>query len=269
MAVRPSWLLASDLDGTVIPLDRAPERAEEIRAFTRAVDGNPALALAYVTGRSLQLATLGVEEFALPPADFLAVDVGTRVFRRTPEGYAPDLAYDERMTEAVGGVELAKVSGVLDDISELQIQPAWGQGRFKRSYFVDPSVPEAELVERARELIEAEGGRVALVTSHDPVRDVGLLDILPHGVAKDVAVRHLREITGVARDQVVYAGDSGNDMAAFLAGFAGIVVGNAPEALKERLRRAHADGGDSTRLFFAEAPFSGGVLEGLRHYGVA
>lgn len=269
MTVRPAWLLASDMDGTVIPLDGAPERREEIRAFSTAIEARPTLVLAYVTGRSLPLATRGMDEFSLPPASFLAVDVGTRVFRRLDGEYAADVAYDERMAKAVGGVELADVSRVLDGMPELSIQPDWGQGRFKRSYFVDPSVPVEEVEARARELIEAEGGRVAFVTSHDPLRDVGLLDILPHGVAKDAAVHHLREILDVPRERVLYAGDSGNDTAAFLAGFAGIVVGNAPEALKARLRGLRSGDGSEFRLFFADAPFAGGVLEGLRHYGAA
>lgn len=268
MPARPSWLLASDMDGTVVPLDRAPERREEIRRLSDSIAAVPGLALAYVTGRSLPLATRAMERFALPSADFIAADVGTRIFRRTQEGYLPDGAYDERMTEAVGGVELATVARALEGVAELEAQPDWGQGRYKRSYFVDPPVPDDELVERARELIEAEGGRVTLITSHDPVRDVGLLDILPRGVAKDVAVHHLRTLTDVPADRVVYAGDSGNDVAALLAGYAGIVVGNAPEGLKAQLRRAGDEGGGGARLYFAEAPFAGGVLQGLRHYGV-
>jgi hydroxymethylpyrimidine pyrophosphatase-like HAD family hydrolase len=109
---------------------------------------------------------------------------------------------------------------------------------------------------------------VALIISHDPLQDVGLLDILPHGVAKDAAVRHLQERTRAPLERVVYAGDSGNDMAAFLAGFSGIVVGNAPESLKSRLRDLQASGGEERRLYFAESPYAGGVVQGLRHYRV-
>ncbi len=264
----PSWLLVSDMDGTVIPLDQDPGRGEEIRMLSEAIATVPGLTLAYATGRSLPLATRAVKEFHLPPADSIAVDVGTRIFHRTEQGYTPDATYDERMTEAVGGVDLKTVVRALDDVPGLEEQPDWGQGRFKRSYFVDPSVPDDEVMEQVRELIEAEGGQVTLVTSHDPVRDLGLLDILPMGIAKDVAVHHLHTLTQTPLDRVVYAGDSGNDAAAFLAGYAGIVVGNAPDALKAHLRRAGEEREGGPRLYFAEAPFAAGVLQGLRHYGV-
>jgi hydroxymethylpyrimidine pyrophosphatase-like HAD family hydrolase len=256
------------MDGTVIPLDRGPGRTEDIRAFSEAIGAVPGLALAYVTGRSLSLALRGVEEFHLPPADYLAVDVGTRIHVRTPGGYSPDPNYDARMAKALGGLELAEACRTLEGTPGLSLQPEWGQGRFKRSYFVDPSLPEEEILEGVGSALAREGARANLVTSHDPLRDVGLLDILPRGVAKDEAVRHLRELTDTPMDRVVYAGDSGNDWGAFLAGYSGIVVGNAPESLKARLRRIRNGRGDRLRIFFAEAPFAAGVVEGMRHYRV-
>ena len=129
-------------------------------------------------------------------------------------------------------------------------------------------MPEDELLGRVGEALAGEGARANLVTSHDPLLGVGLLDVLPAGIAKDVAVRYLEQRTGTSPDRVLYAGDSGNDWAAFLAGYCGIVVGNAPESLKARLRRVLDEDGGERRLFFAEAPSAGGVLEGIRHYGV-
>ena len=268
MSSHPAWLLASDMDGTVTPLDQVPEREAEIRAFSEAVGAAPGLALAYVTGRSLPLALKGMEEFRLPPPDFLAADVGTRVYRRSRSGYSPDPDYDASMARGTGGVELAEVCRALEAVPGLSLQPDWGQGRFKRSFFVDPGMSEEELLERAGEVLAGEGARTYLVASHDPVRDVGLLDVLPRGIAKDVAVRFLQERTRRPPERIAYAGDSGNDWAAFLAGYCGIVVGNAPRALKDRLREARSGSHGRLRIFFAEAPFAGGVLEGLSHYGV-
>ncbi|MEJ2539129.1 MAG: HAD family hydrolase [Gemmatimonadota bacterium] len=264
MTPRPPWLLASDMDGTVIPLDQAPERPREIQAFGQAVRDAPSLVLAYITGRSLSLAVEGVDAFDLPWPEFLAADVGTRIYHRTEEDWEVDPDYDARMVEAAGGVELEEVVGALASMAGLRVQPPVGQGRFKRSYFFDREIPPEDLVGAVGERLRSEGARVNLVWSRDPVAKVGLLDVLPHGIDKAVAVRYLRERAGTEPHRVAYAGDSGNDRAAFLGGFAGIVVGNAPAGLKAHLREA--DG--AHRLYFSEAPFAAGVLEGLLHYGV-
>ena len=42
-------LLASDMDGTVIPLEHSSRRIEEVAEFRRAVEGAADLVLAYVT----------------------------------------------------------------------------------------------------------------------------------------------------------------------------------------------------------------------------
>jgi hydroxymethylpyrimidine pyrophosphatase-like HAD family hydrolase len=268
MPTSDSWLLASDMDGTVIPLDRDPVRADEIARFRRAVQDRPGLVLAYVSGRDLGLALQGIDVFRLPLPDFIAADVGSRVYRRHRSEYVPDPDYDARMTEAVGGVDLADVGRVVEELPEVRLQPEERQGRFKRSFFVVEEAALEDLMETVRERVAREGARVSLIHSHDPLTGLGLLDLLPADSAKDTAVRHLAELADTPVERVAYAGDSGNDLAAFLGGFAGIVVGNAPQDLKDRLRAARDQAGEPLRLHFAEARFAAGVLEGLQHFGV-
>jgi hydroxymethylpyrimidine pyrophosphatase-like HAD family hydrolase len=87
-------------------------------------------------------------------------------------------------------------------------------------------------------------------------------------VAKDRAVRYLMERHGLDPDRVVYAGDSGNDGAAMLAGYWSIVVGNASSRFKEELRANARDRGVADRIYFAERSFAEGVIEGCRHFGL-
>ena len=70
----------------------------------------------------------------------------------------------------------------------------------------------------------------------------------------------------LTKDHLVYAGDSGNDRAAMLAGYRVIVVGNADAALKAELATESAVRGISERIYFAQKPYAAGVLEGLRHF---
>jgi hypothetical protein len=53
-----------------------------------------------------------------------------------------------------------------------------------------------------------------------------------------------------------------------LSGFRVIVVGNATDALKERVRTGAHGLGIGERVHFAEASYAAGVLEGCRRFGV-
>ena len=81
----------------------------------------------------------------------------------------------------------------------------------------------------------------------------------------------VEEVAGrleLTRDHVAFAGDSGNDRDALLAGNAAILVGNAPETLKEEVLETAGRLGLADRVYVASARFSSGVIEGLAHYGL-
>ncbi|WP_172294213.1 HAD-IIB family hydrolase [Pseudoruegeria sp. HB172150] len=85
-------------------------------------------------------------------------------------------------------------------------------------------------------------------------------DVIPPNAGKGAAALHLAEVLGVAEENLLVAGDSGNDLAMFGVSKAGIAVGNARAELVEAL--------PAGSFYHAKAPHAGGVLEGLRHYGV-
>jgi hypothetical protein len=97
------YLLASDLDGTLIPLERDAQRLREVEELVRALAASEDLRLAYVTGRHLALAQAGIEEIGLPSPDWFVCDVGTSVYRRANGGYEPDQEYRQAMRAALGG----------------------------------------------------------------------------------------------------------------------------------------------------------------------
>jgi HAD superfamily hydrolase (TIGR01484 family) len=61
----------------------------------------------------------------------------------------------------------------------------------------------------------------------DPFEGQGLLDFLPRDVSKAYALKWWSDYHGVSHSDVVFAGDSGNDLAALTAGFCAILVANA------------------------------------------
>lgn len=258
-------LLASDLDGTLIPLERDAQRLREVAEFVSAVDASVNLMLAYVTGRHLSLAREGIAEVGLPPPDWFVCDVGTSVYRRTNGSFEPDEGYRAAMRAALGGLSGADVRSAIGALEGLELQEEEKQAEFKVSYYTSGR-PEP-YVETVQVRLDRANAKVSLVSSHDPVTGRGLLDVLPAGIAKDYAVRYLHDHSGVEERRLVYAGDSGNDRAAMLTGFRVIVVGNADEELKKDLGIEAVAQGIAERIYFAEHPYAKGVLEGLRHFG--
>lgn len=259
-------LLASDLDGTLIPPNETRERLREVRRFRQVVDAM-GLTLAYVTGRHLSLALDGIRRFGLPSPHALACDVGATLYWHKGGRYEADAAYRDAIARAPGVVEAFRIHEALADLSALRIQEPEKQGPFKASYYAAPqALPSlmATVQERLAEL-----GRVRLVESHDPLTGAGLLDILPAAVGKAGAVRHVARRLGLNDEDVVFAGDSGNDRDALLSGVRAVLVANAPDALRSEIRTRAAAEGRTDRVFFASARFAAGVVQGLRHFSGA
>lgn len=261
-----SRLLATDLDGTVIPPELTPERVAEVDAFASEVRSHGGLALAYVTGRHFEHALEGIERTGLPAPDFLVCEVGTVVRRRDGSGYAVDEDYRAVMADALG-VDGNRVRTALASHAAVELQPPAHQGEHKTSFFGPWPVQDDLLSELHRLALES-GARVDFVVSRDSISGRGLIDALPRGVAKDRAVTHVAGLLDLEPDHVVFAGDSGNDRAALLAGFNGVLVGNAPEQLATDLEAAARRQGGAERLYLAKAWYAAGVLEGCRHFGL-
>lgn len=264
----PTLMLATDLDGTMIPLADTPAGTMGIAEFTATVRKRDDILLVYVTGRHLELALAGVRVHGLPAPEVLCCDVGTRLYRRSGEGaYLEDETYASRMRGAFGSHDGDHIRRVLADMADLELQEDAKQGRFKVSYYLDTGI--------ATNVVERVGGRLAgLGIEHHTIYSVdvhsgtGLLDVLPAKVSKATPLGYLQEATGISLDDVVFAGDSGNDLAALTSGVRAILVGNAPAAVKQETRRAAEAAGVSSRLYVAQSPLAAGVLEGCRHFGV-
>jgi hydroxymethylpyrimidine pyrophosphatase-like HAD family hydrolase len=67
-------------------------------------------------------------------------------------------------------------------------------------------------------------------------------------------------------DDVVFAGDSGNDTDALLSGVRSVLVGNAPDTLRSEVRASAENRGLLDRVYFASSHFAAGVVEGLHHF---
>lgn len=253
------------MDGTVIPLDDRPERKQEIVAFSDALHEQSGLVLAYATGRDLQRVLQGIAEWKLPEPDWLICDVGTSLYHRDDGEWQLSDAYRSEMAARFGGHTAHDVARVLEGYPE---QDASRQTEFKHSYvFPVEDEPEKQLPE-IEQMLKKAGIRTELVYSVDVYSGEAFLDVLPAGVAKDYAVHFLLRKLQLKTEQVVYAGDSGNDEHAFKSGLQGIVVNNADPTLIDELKKWADTDEKRDHLFFASEPFIAGVQEGCRHFGL-
>jgi HAD superfamily hydrolase (TIGR01484 family) len=267
------WLLVTDLDGTIIPHGDAPEQSDAIELFRAAVIGDPDLVLMYVTGRHHELALAGICEHRLPLPKALGCDVGTALYWRDGENWRLDEDYRALMAQKLGkprpvGAGWSEIDRLLEDVPDIHLQPAQRQSQFKRSYYISPAATSAAVLNRWRARLDENSWSLHLVASVDPAGGLGLLDCLPAGVDKSTCLEYVRQQLGAAPDRTVFAGDSGNDVAALLSGNLAIVMGNAPAAVKDTVRSEAKARDWLDRIHFAHSDCTAGVVDGMRRFGL-
>lgn len=259
-------VLGTDLDGTLIPLPDSAENRRDLRLLTKKLaDGERELVFA--TGRHFESVLDAIQMHALPQPDWMVCDVGSSIYQRTPEGFEPFGPYEEHLRSLVGGINRAAVEKALQPVEGLEIQGEESQGPFKISYF---SVSERveELEEQIGSICSGAGLPFTCMGSVDPFNGKGLLDLLPNQVSKAYALIWLSTHADFKPEELVYAGDSGNDYAALVAGFRSIAVANASDTLIEKIQEEMSEKGISERFYPAKGKATSGVLEGCHHFGL-
>ncbi|MDU9050197.1 MAG: HAD-IIB family hydrolase [Candidatus Electrothrix sp. Rat3] len=264
-------LVCTDLDRTLLPNGPQVESPEARPAFTVLAE-NPSVRIVYVTGRSTQLTEEAIEEFQLPFPDVLIADVGTTICHRIQRKWQPD-----RNWEALLGREWYQVSnglpGLLLELPGLEMQEEEKQTRFKLSYYVGADVDRQHLTRSINSILAQQEIRASLIWSHDEVADQELLDILPAGADKYQALQFLRRQLGYRLEEMLFSGDSGNDLEVLSSEIPAVLVANARQDVAEKARMMAAAAGNGASLYFARGGFremngcySAGILEGVAHY---
>lgn len=246
------WVLASDIDNTLTgdsqALLRLGRQLAELRAQGR-------LALFLTTGRTLQETLTGFEGENIPQADAIITQVGTEIYLPPfSAGMQPLQEWADRLHRQYSRQQAVSF---LSNIDGAVLQADRYNTSLKASFYLD----QAPNPDRAAELVQQ---RVAAAgDSYQVVWSSGKhLDILPAAAGKANAVRFLIHHLQLAPQQVIAAGDSGNDRSMLVGLDYGIVVGNAQPELK------YLQGDPPAQLYFAQQPFAAGVAEGLGQLGV-
>ncbi len=267
-------LLCTDMDRTVIPNGMQPESETARQEFT-AFCNLPEVTLSYVTGRHLQLMNEAIIEFGLPQPDYAITDVGTRIYHFHHNQWQALNEWETEIDIDWKGVNSQNIIQVLEQIDGLSLQEPEKQNEHKISFYVDlQKMDERACLSAVEQKIAPLNVAKNLIWSIDETTDTGLLDILPPRANKLHAIQFLQAYLGMEDKDVVFAGDSGNDLPVLISSVQSVLVANATEALKQQAQSLAKQANQQACFYQAtnrtdellDGNYSAGVLQGVFYY---
>jgi HAD superfamily hydrolase (TIGR01484 family) len=267
MTPATTGILATDLDGTLIPLEGNEANRKDLRQLTEEIDRHR-VPLLFVTGRHFESVTAVMDQHRLPEPDWVICDVGTSIYERNDSGkFAIVNSYYQHLRDRIASLSIKQLQKELEPIPELRLQEAEKQGPYKLSFYTVSEILD-DAVRSVQRRLDDIDAPYSMIASIDPFTNDGLVDLLPRNVSKAYALAWWVDHTKLSPDAIVFAGDSGNDVAALTAGYRAIVVANADKKVAEAVRESHLRAGWSGRLHIARCEATSGVLEGCRQFGL-
>ncbi|MBA2113897.1 HAD-IIB family hydrolase [Bremerella alba] len=262
-----SKVLATDLDGTLIPLNDLAENTSDLALLAKALREKH-VTLTFVTGRHLESVQDAIKRYALPAPDWVICDVGTSIYKRAEDdSFQIAQPYVDHLQSIVGEFSTGQLREEFASLETLRLQEEEKQGQFKLSFYCDAKKLHA-IHDAVLDHLSHRGLPYSLISSIDPFTGDGLIDLLPTDVSKAYALQWWTEHAGLDNQELVFSGDSGNDLAAMTAGYRTIVVGNASAELMETVHGHYESRMQVDRVYIAEKFATSGVLAGCRHFGL-
>ncbi|GAB4287085.1 MAG: HAD-IIB family hydrolase [Ignavibacteriaceae bacterium] len=235
-------LIVSDIDYTLLGDDQALEE------FVHLLRNSPkSTGFAVATGRVINSAFEVLQQNNVPLPDVFITSVGSEIYYNYKGSLIYSKGWDAHLSHQWKREEIVKV---LSRFSFLQYQEEETQRKFKISYYTSDVPEQIEMVKDA--LIKSKL-KANVIFSHGQ-----FLDILPYRASKGKAIRYLSYRWNIPYENILVAGDSGNDKEMLKGDLLGVVVGNYSPEL-EVLK-------GSKRIYFASRHYAGGIIEGINHY---
>ncbi len=235
-------LIVSDIDHTLLGDDKA------LKEFIKVLEQTDSkIGFAVATGRTVDSAFSVLKENNVPYPDIIISSVGAEIYYN----YQGRLIYSTGWKAHIKHQwKREKIKKLLSQFKFLQYQEEENQREFKISYYTSENPDYLNKVERA--LIKNKLN-ANVIFSHGQY-----LDILPYRASKGKAIRYLAYRWNVPSENILVAGDSGNDSEMLKGDLLGVVVANYSSEL-ESLK-------GQNRIYFASRKYAGGIVEGIDHY---
>ncbi len=235
-----------DLDGTLVEGNQT-NGLDHLKQWIS--DHQEKVVFGIASGRNRELTRQAFLNYNLPNPDILICSAGTEMYYT--EKFIPDNGWESHIDFQW---EKEELQNVLLKFPGIRLQEPEAQWRYKLSYYVDDNFDEDDMANLHKFLDDHKlRAKILLTENH-------YLDILPFRASKGSAVRYLSYKWKIPLDQIITAGNSGNDIDMLKGKTKGIVVANhSPEM--EELKK-------NKLIYFSKEALSTGVLEGI-HYHVS
>jgi sucrose-phosphate synthase len=235
-------LIVSDIDHTLIGEDDAMEEFIQILNNTGGKVG-----FAVATGRTVNSAFDILNEYNVPYPDIFISSVGAEIYYN----YRGKLIYSTGWEAHIKHLwNREKIKKLLERFELIEYQEEKNQRKFKISYYTSEN---PENIKNIKETFVKNKIKANVIFSHGQY-----LDILPYRASKGKAIRYLAYRWNIPHENILVAGDSGNDREMLKGDLLGVVVANYSSEL-ESLR-------GQNRIYFAAREYAGGIIDGINHY---
>ncbi len=262
-------LIATDLDRTLIPNGNSKEDKNSMNIFKSLLKKN-GISLIFITGRPKYLVKDAIERYKLPEPIYCVSMVGTVIYEVKGGRFVELREWEDYLESEVKNYNQNKIKSLLKK-EGFKLQSKKYQNSFKLSYYFK----DFKRAENVKSLLRKNKIFCNVVLSHDCKRNVGLLDVLHPGASKKKAFEFLLEKLDVKKSEVVYSGDSGNDLSILKSGIKGILVKNAEIEVRKKIKSGLC------RIYIAKGNFKvpdrnvklngnyvSGIIEGCYHWSI-
>ncbi len=267
-------LLATDLDRTLLPNGDFPYD-NSMLIFKRILLDNKDIKLAFVSGRHLSLVKSAIKKYNTPIPDFIISDVGTTIYKNEDGSFLRDNLWGKYIEKNMKNWNIESFKGALSSVSGLRLQEKEKQNIFKLSYFIDDLSIARSICKKVENIVKdvCNCKDALIIYSVDETIGQGLLDILPNVATKEKAIEYLRNLFKLNLDDVLYCGDSGNDILPLTQGYNAVLVKNTISVVRKEVKRIAKKKNISNKIYIAKGYknlngyYTSGIIEGLINFG--
>lgn len=234
-------LIVTDIDNTLTGDDKAMQDFLELIN-----NANETVGFGIATGRSYEDVIQLISDYDIPKPQVLITSTGTEIY------YGKNFTMDTSWRKHIDfRWEPERIREIMSSIKGIFLQEDHEQTNYKVSYKIDFTV--APKLSKIRKLLRENKIRAKVVLSLNM-----FLDFIPTRAGSGISVRHIAYKWGFPLENILVAGDSGNDEGMLVGNTLGVVVGNYSIEL-EKLRKY-------PRVYFAKAHHAAGIIEGIEYY---
>jgi sucrose-phosphate synthase len=235
-------MIVSDIDHTLLGDEKA---LTEFVSVIENIDYNIGFAVA--TGRTIDSAFEILEKNGIPYPDIFISSVGSEIYYY----YQGRLIYSKGWHAHIRHQwHREKIVELLYGFKFLEYQENENQRKFKISFYTSDV---SGYLEKVNEILIQNRIKANVIFSHGQY-----LDILPYRASKGKAIRYLSYRWNIPYENILVAGDSGNDSEMLKGELLGVVVANYSNELEELKGQK--------RVYFAKRKYAGGIIDGIKYY---